>query len=33
VKSPALIIVGKVVSMKEQLQVEAWVSEAQLLTA
>ena len=33
VKSPALIIVGKVVSMKEQLQVEAWLSEAQQLTA
>lgn len=30
VKSPALIIVGKVVGMKEQLQVEAWIKEAQL---
>lgn len=33
VKSPALIIVGKVVSMKEQLQVEAWINEAQSMTA
>ena len=33
VQSPALIIVGQVVRMKEQLQVEAWLSEAQRLTA
>ncbi len=33
VKSPALIIVGHVVSLKEQLQVEAWLSEAQRMTA
>lgn len=33
VKSPALIIVGKVVGMKEQLQVEAWLQEANQLTA
>ena len=33
VKSPALIIVGHVVSLKEQLQVEAWMQEAKLLTA
>jgi uroporphyrin-III C-methyltransferase len=33
VKSPALIIVGHVVSLKEQLQVEAWLSEAQQLSA
>ena len=33
VQSPALIIVGQVVKMKEQLQVEAWLSEAQRLTA
>lgn len=29
VQSPALIIVGQVVKMKEQLQVEAWILEAQ----
>ena len=33
IQSPALIIVGQVVRMKEQLQVEAWLSEAQRLTA
>lgn len=33
VQSPALIIVGKVVGMKEQLQVEAWLNEVQKLTA
>jgi uroporphyrin-III C-methyltransferase len=33
VKSPALIIVGHVVSLKEQLQVEAWLCEAQQLSA
>lgn len=30
VKSPALIVVGKVVGLREQLQVEAWINEAQL---
>ena len=29
VKSPALIIVGQVVKLKDQLQVEAWINEAQ----
>jgi uroporphyrin-III C-methyltransferase len=29
VKSPALIVVGKVVGLREQLQVEAWIEEAQ----
>lgn len=29
VKSPALIVVGKVVGLREQLQVEAWMQEAQ----
>jgi uroporphyrin-III C-methyltransferase len=33
VQSPALIIVGQVVSLKEQLQVEAWMKEAQRMTA
>lgn len=33
VKSPALIIVGKVVNMKAQLQVEAWLQEAQSMSA
>jgi len=33
VKSPALIIVGQVVKLKDQLQVEAWVQQAQVLTA
>ncbi len=30
VKSPALIVVGKVVGLREQLQVQAWMEEAQL---
>lgn len=30
VKSPALIVVGKVVGMHSQLQIEAWISESQL---
>lgn len=29
VKSPALIVVGKVVGLREQLQVEAWMQETQ----
>jgi uroporphyrin-III C-methyltransferase len=33
VQSPALIIVGQVVNLKEQLQVSSWVQEAQKLTA
>ncbi len=33
VKSPALIIVGKVVSMKEQLQMNALIQEAKTMTA
>jgi len=33
VKSPALIIVGHVVSLKEQLQVEVWMQEAKRMTA
>lgn len=30
VKSPALIVVGKVVAMHSQLQIEAWIKESQL---
>jgi uroporphyrin-III C-methyltransferase len=30
VKSPALIVVGKVVAMHSQLQIEAWINESQL---
>lgn len=33
VKSPALIIVGQVVSLKAQLQVEVWMQEVQSMTA
>lgn len=33
VKSPALIIVGNVVNMKEQLRVDAWINEAQHMMA
>jgi len=33
VQSPALIIVGHVVNLKSQLQVSAWISEAERLTA
>ena len=33
VKSPALIIVGYVVSLKEHLQADVWMSEAQRMTA
>ena len=33
VKSPALIIVGQVVNLKDQLQVNTWMQEAQSLTA
>jgi len=33
VQSPALIIVGQVVKMKEQLQVEVWVNELQSMSA
>jgi len=33
VKSPALIIVGHVVSLKEQLQVDVWMQEVQSMTA
>ncbi|RZA08662.1 MAG: uroporphyrinogen-III C-methyltransferase [Moraxellaceae bacterium] len=33
VQSPALIIVGHVVRMKEQLQVDVWMQEAQRITA
>jgi uroporphyrin-III C-methyltransferase len=33
VKSPALIIVGHVVSLKEQLQVSVWMQEVQSMTA
>ena len=33
VQSPALIIVGKVVSMKEQLQINVWMQEAQSMSA
>ena len=33
VQSPALIIVGQVVKMKEQLQVEAWINELQSMSA
>jgi len=33
VLSPALIIVGQVVRMKDQLQVNSWLQEAQLMTA
>src|SRR4051812_25609467 len=33
VQSPALIIVGDVVNLKSQLQVSAWISEAERLTA
>lgn len=33
VQSPSLIIVGQVVKMKQELQVEAWISELQSLSA
>jgi len=33
VQSPALIIVGQVVNLKNQLQVDAWIKEAQHMTA
>jgi len=33
VQSPALIIVGQVVKMKAQLQVDVWMQEVQSLTA
>lgn len=33
VQSPALIIVGQVVKMKQELQVEAWIGELQSLSA
>lgn len=33
VKSPALIIVGQVVNLKAQLQVEVWMQEVQSMTA
>jgi uroporphyrin-III C-methyltransferase len=33
VQSPALIIIGQVVNLKDQLQVNAWIKEAEQLTA
>lgn len=33
VQSPALIIVGQVVNMKEQLQVKTWINELQVMSA